>query len=398
MTAAAAQSSAPVSLGLFPVYQAWSAPLDRVVTALPAFAGDRAFFPTEQDAVVALDLASGTTAWTAEAAPRSTPAVGDGLLFVAEPKAIAAFAQESGDLVWRVPFTTELAVPLVWDNGWLMAAGVDHTLVAFRASDGAQIWTSDLGTAIHAAPALAADRVYAALDDNRIVAMDVATGTPVWDRKLGGLPNDMLALDDRLYVGSDDNYFYCLLTGSGEIAWRWRTGGDVIGVPVVDDHRVYFVSRDNVLRALDRRSGSQRWKRALPGRPTRGPVRAGEVLLVSGVAPKISAFALSDGTPAGDITAPGELAAAPYVMTARGLPQAVIVARDVARGTHVLGFRRTIDPRMNTPLPVLPGAITVAVPKAGGPADDEAAPARAPESPPPSVGGPERGVPLEPRR
>jgi outer membrane protein assembly factor BamB len=361
---ATAAPSAPSSpLGLFPVYQAWNQPLDKAVTAPPAFAGHRAFFPVEGGAIAAIDVDSGKPEWTAPADPSSTPASGEGLLFVAEPTAILALDQETGETAWRVPFETELAVPLVWDNGWLIGADVDGTLLAFRAKDGTLIWKKAFGTRVHAPPALAADRVYAALEDNRVVAMEVSTGSAVWERKLGGAPNEMLALDDRVYVGSDDNFLYCLLASDGEIGWRWRTGGDVIGVPVVDDRRVYFVSRDNVLRALDRRSGSQRWKRALPGRPTRGPVRAGAVLLVSGVAPKVSAFAIGDGAPVTEITASGELAAAPFVSDVAGVPQVVIVARDLAKGTRVIGFRRTIDPRMDTPLPTLPGAIQIAVPK-----------------------------------
>jgi outer membrane protein assembly factor BamB len=363
-------AAASPPLSLFPVFQAWSEPLEKVVTTSPVFAGHRAFFPVEGGEIAAFDLDTAKPDWTASAAASAMPAAGGGLLFVAGQAAITAFDQESGETVWRVPFEEELAVPLVWDNGWLVAADTDGTLLAFRATDGALIWKSALGTKVHAPPALAADRVYAPLEDNRVVAMDVSTGDHIWERKLGGPPNDMLALDDRIYVGSDDIFLYCLVTSSGEVGWRWRTGGDVIGVPVVDDRRVYFVSRDNVLRALDRRSGSQRWMRALPGRPTRGPVRAGDVLLVSGVAPKVSAFAIADGAPVTDITAPGELAAAPYVFDVRGVPQVVIVARDLASGTRVIGFRRTIDPRMDTPLPVLPGVITITVPKTDEPADD----------------------------
>ena len=73
--------------------------------------------------------------------------------------------------------------------------------------------------------------------------------------------------------------------GTGQIDWRWRTGGDVLGTAVVDARRVYFVSFDNILRALDRRSGAQRWKRPLPFRPLTGPLMAGATIITSGVTP-----------------------------------------------------------------------------------------------------------------
>ncbi len=90
------------------------------------------------------------------------------------------------------------------------------------------------------------------------------------------------------------------------------------------------------------------------------------LLLVSGLAPKVSAFAMKDGTPAGDIASPGELAASPFVTSVRGVPQVVLVARDIATGTRVLAVRRLIDPPMNNQMPPLPGAVTAA-PAPGGP-------------------------------
>ena len=383
-----AQAARSSELRLFPVVPSWSRPLDKVVTAAPAFAGHLAFFPVEGQQVAAFDVQQGTPAWTAPGSPRSTPAVGDGLLFLAEPDTITALRQDTGEKVWALPFSEELAVPLVFDNKWLIASDVSGNVLALRATDGTLIWRTALGVRVHAAPALAADRVYVPLEDGRVVALDVTSGEKRWEHKLGGPPNEMLALDDRVYVGSDDDFLYCLLTKDGEIAWRWRTGGDVIGVPVIDEHRVYFVSRDNVLRGLDRRSGSQRWKRPLALRPTRGPVAAGDLLLVSGLTPKVMAFAMKDGTPAGEVAAPGELAAAPFITETRGLPQLVIVSRDVAPGTRILAVRRNVEPLMNTPLPVLPGVITIAKPGSPGdpfataPASSAAPATPAPASPP----------------
>jgi outer membrane protein assembly factor BamB len=53
----------------------------------------------------------------------------------------------------------------------------------------------------HASPALAADRVYIPTTDGRIVALRVENGEPVWERRLGGAVNDILALEHRLYAG-----------------------------------------------------------------------------------------------------------------------------------------------------------------------------------------------------
>ena len=357
-----AQSKPPKSstdLRLFPIVAAWNTPLDAALAAPPTLAGGRAFVPLEGGQLAAYDLDTGVVAWSVESRPLSTPATSDDLVFLAELGGIAAVRQADGSTVWRLPMSGSLAAPLVWDNGWLVAADTEGALLAFRASDGSPIWRRDLGARFSARPALAADRVYAALASGQVVALDVATGVQRWSRKLGGAANDMLAFDDRVFVGSDDNYFYSINAADGVVDWRWRTGGDVIGVPLVDGDRVYFVSKDNLVRGLDRRSGAQRWKSALSGRPTRGPIRAGDLLLVSGLSPKVSAFTMKDGSPAGDVTSPGELAAAPYVTVVKGLPHVVLVSRDVAVGTRLLAFRRNVEPTLSAQLPVLPNPIVI---------------------------------------
>ena len=99
----------------------------------------------------------------------------------------------------------------------------------------------------------------------------------------------------------------------GRVDWRWRTGGDTVGMPIADEHRVYFVALDNILRALNQISGNQHWMRPLPFRPSSGPVKAGRTLVVAGQAPTLRGYNVADGTAAGEIQTPPEPAAPPHV-------------------------------------------------------------------------------------
>jgi outer membrane protein assembly factor BamB len=319
------------------------------LTALPAFSADRGFFPMDGDRLIAYDLSNGTEVWTSTHSVALQPAVGAGLIFFVEPAGLTALAEPEGSVEWQQPFAESLAVPLAWDNGWLIAATESGSIHAFRASDGELIWRTEIGAKANARPVLAADRVYIAAENDRVVALQVASGHVLWERQLGGLPNDILALDDRLYVGSDDNYFYCIKTDSGSIDWRWPTGADVVGVPAVDDDRVYFVSKDNLLRALDRQSGNQRWKRTLPLRPLYGPIKDGTTVIVSGIAPTIRAYAMRDGSPAGEIAADGELAAPPYQLPGSEAPTLIVVSRQFGKGVMVKAFSRVSAPAPAAP-------------------------------------------------
>lgn len=339
---------------------AWTLELNNSLTATPAFSGSRAYFSIEDDRLAAYDMAAGTLLWVVPARPRFQPAVGNGLVFLVEQESLTALREEDGQAAWKVPVAEPPAVPLVWDTGWLIAATSAGTILALRAADGTLVWQRSLGSAAHAPPSLDVERVYVPLVDGRLVALRLDSGALAWQRKLAGAPNEVLALDERLYVGSNDNRFYCLRTGDGEVLWRWVTGGDVVGMPIVDERRVYFVSLDNVLRGLDRHSGAQRWKRALPLRPAYGIVRAGDVVLVGGLSSTISAFNLRDGTPAGQIVASGELAAAPHVFPFGTLPGATLVAQDISKGAIVTALVRSIEPGE---LPIGPLPNPVAAPQ-----------------------------------
>jgi outer membrane protein assembly factor BamB len=234
----------------------------------------------------------------------------------------------------------------VWDNGWLILTTTSGEILALRGTDGHVIWRRTLDSPAHGPPALAADRVYVPVDDGRIVALHVETGELIWERRLGGAATALLALDDRIFAGSTDNFFYAIDAAGGEIAWRWRTGADVVGTAVVDDETVYFVSLDNVLRALSRGSGVQRWARQLPLRPTRGPLLVGRTLIVSGIAAMLHAYNATDGTPAAELTIAGPLAGAPYAVPdpPAGLPQLLVVTHDLLQGATSTLFVRRLEP------------------------------------------------------
>jgi outer membrane protein assembly factor BamB len=344
--------ASPKPPALPPFRVAWTVALNGSLTAPPVFSGQRGYFPLDEGRLAAYNLADGKPLWVAMARIASQPAAGDGLVFIAEPDALAAVREADGSVAWQVPFSGPLAAPLVWDNGWLIAAVRSGTILALRASDGEIIWRREIGLPVNARPALAADRIYLPAANHRIIALQVETGVPLWERRLRGAPNDVLALDDRLYVGSDDNFLYCLNTHDGRVDWRWRTGADVVGLPAADEHRVYFVSLDNVLRGLDLKSGNQRWKRALQLRPSAGPLKAGDTLIVSGVAPMLHAYFIKDGSPAGDTATDGELASPPYFVAGPGDPTVVIVTRNMAKGAMLSGIIRASE----APAPPAPDA------------------------------------------
>jgi outer membrane protein assembly factor BamB len=337
-----------ISPSLLPAQPMWTLALNSGMTVAPAYDAARVFFSLDGDRIVAYDIHSGTQRWLVEAAPAFQPATGEGMVFFATGEAITALRADDGSVAWSLPIPKPLSMRPVWDNGWLIGVTDAGTVLALRARDGHLVWQQDVGAAAHAAPVLAADRIYIAAANGRVVTLNVADGSLVWERKIGGVPNDLLAVDGRLYVGSTDNYFYCLLVKDGKIDWRWRTGADVIGVPVADERRVYFVSLDNVLRGMNLVSGAQEWMRPLPMRPTFGPLLAGSTLVVAGQSPTLRTFEAKDGTPAADIDAGDEVTAQPHVLPhpLTSLPMLLVTTRNLAKGSGATLIARTIEPTL----------------------------------------------------
>ena len=177
---------------------------------------------------------------------------------------------------------------------------------------------------------------------------------------------------NRVYAGSADNFFYSFSADRGRLDWRVRTGADVIGSAVSDERCVYFVSLDTLLRALDRRTGVQRWKRALPARPLSGPVVVGPLIVVPGLMSDVRAYRATTGELAGRAPLGIDLAAPPLVVesTIPQLNRFLVLTED---GRLSL-LEEHVEPPL-VPLTKLPG---VTVPLTEPPSSPPRAPGRAP--------------------
>ena len=354
-------------LSPFPDETQWTLELNNALVAPPAYEVSTGYFPIADDRIAAYDLATGTLLWLATARPRSALILGDGLLFIEQTDEIAALKATDGSVAWRSALSEKLAVPLAWNSGRIVAATATAAL-AFRASDGSLLWRHDLDATTHASPALAADRVFIPTEDGRVIALRADTGEMLWEHRLGAAANEILVADEWLFVGSNDNYLYCLSAQDGEKRWRARTGADVVSRPIVDEHRVYFLSLDNILRALNRTNGVLQWKRPLTFRPAWAPIKAFDALIVSDIQGPLRAFFLKDGTPAGEVpTGTEELAAPVFTLEATetlGLTM-VIVTRHLATGAKVRAAIRAFDPPVLESVVPLPDVVPVVVPPEG---------------------------------
>jgi outer membrane protein assembly factor BamB len=304
----------------FPLAAKWSAALPSPPAFPPAFDDQSVFISLQSNQLVALKIGDGSTVWSVECPMTAAPAAGGGLVYAGSDGLVEARGEAAGSAQWRRPVDGKV-ITVHWNTGWLFAQTEPGLLLAIRAADGEILWQTKFGSTLSAPPAAAGDRVYLGLTDGRVIALALQSGQEIWTYKMAEPAAGILPVGDRVFISGRDNQFHSLKAEDAGRDWRWLTGADLLGVPVLDERRVYFIALDNVLRAHDRNNGTMIWKQVLPVRPFTGPLLSGETLIVSGVAAELYGYNTRDGKRAGPFALKGAeneemlLAAPPHLTT-----------------------------------------------------------------------------------
>lgn len=293
----------------------WFVTVSAAPAVSPVVADGYVYLPLKPGIVAAHRIADGAEAWRVKLAAEQELASAPRLLFVPAAEAVHALASDTGRELWLAA-TGTVTAPLLVREGWLIAAS-GSTLFALRASDGAQIWKREGGDVLDR-PTIDGDVLYVSYSDGRVAALDLQSGSTRWETKLGGAGTEPLVAGDRVYVGSSDGNFYALKLKNGEFDWSYPVRAPLLGRAAVDDERVYVTAMDNLLRALDRTSGNQRWRRDLSFRPLAGPVLIGSAVTVPGTSAALGLFNAKDGQPLKQITLDAALAIPPGFGTEPG--------------------------------------------------------------------------------
>jgi outer membrane protein assembly factor BamB len=145
---------------------------------------------------------------------------------------------------------------------------VNHSVYAFRASDGKRLWRFVTGGIILSSPAVVGGTVYIGSADHNVYALRARDGAKRWARRTGGPVYAIPSVVGRsLYVTSQDSKLYALDASTGAVRWTAMYNDYPISSvtldgrsPAVADGRVFTTGFDTSVRAFSASNGHKVWR------------------------------------------------------------------------------------------------------------------------------------------
>lgn len=179
---------------------------------------------------------------------RSTPAVAEGLVFVANEAGLVVAAElATGHERWRTELNSAVSSALAVTGDLILAADRGGRLSALARSDGALRWQTRIGDSVFV------DR-QGRPGRSRYDPWDYFVGSPLVD-------------GERVYVGAPDGSLVALRAEDGRLLWRAKTGGPIRATPVLVGDVVAIGSFDGRLHGFGAGDGKRRWSFTAKGNP-----------------------------------------------------------------------------------------------------------------------------------
>ncbi len=252
----------------------------------------------------------------------SQPLVNGNMVYTLDANGLMrAFNIQDGETIWGteleskqkyVDDTAIKGVGMAMEGGTIYATTGFGVVYAVNAEDGNIIWQKDMHTLLRIAPVIAAGKILIQSVDNKFYALDVKNGDKLWEYDIAMENTTMIGGSSPAYSPSLD----VVVTGfsNGELqAFNGTIGtplwSDTLisqrqaysstylhtikAAPIVDGGRVYALGRSNVMAAIDMRTGTRIWEKAIGG--TNTPLLAGNTIYVITDKQELVALNKADG-------------------------------------------------------------------------------------------------------
>ncbi len=220
-------------------------------------------------------------------ASKASPVADERRLYVgADNERFYALDLETGALLWRWitrPAKHGIHATAVVDAERVYVADYAGWLTALDKATGTQVWEVKLGGSIGASPTLVGERLYLGVEtpdpDGYLAVVDRRTGHRILEGpRLGDHTHATPTVDPltrRTYLGSNLGWFHAFDGASGRELWKYRVGGALTILPSVRKpdrvhgqikstaalagDRLVFTAWDRSVHCLDAGTGRRHW-------------------------------------------------------------------------------------------------------------------------------------------
>jgi outer membrane protein assembly factor BamB len=211
------------------------------------------------------------------------PVVAGGTVFAMDADGtISAFDIQNGNTLWTASIRPKRSRSLnvgggiSYDGGHVYAATGLGEIICFDAKSGSIRWRQPLGVPARSGPTIAGGHIFVSLIDSSIVGLDGQTGKTLWSHQASNPLTGVLGLPAPAVAGSivvagfGSGDLLALNTDSGEVLWTDNLGATgtglsqlsaIVGMPVIDQGRVFVGSLGGIVLSLDLPTGRRLWEK-----------------------------------------------------------------------------------------------------------------------------------------
>lgn len=312
-------------------------------------------------ALIAVERETGGRRWALPIATRQPPLLTNGLVLVASEQELQALEPLRGERVWSLSLDRPVRAPMLARGPLVLALLEGGDLVAIDVVGRQVVWRRSIGEPGPVRMTADDRAAYLVTAGSRAIRVMLANGDLAWERRLMGELSEPTVDRGSVFVGSNHmlGSLWALDAETGKDQWVWERGvfgGSVIGAAATRD-AVYVLSRDVMLRALDRSNGNQRWPAAANARLTMPPQLLDGVVVVPGENPALSTFRADTGAPISTWNGPANAILQGPPLLGQPKPRGVSIVT-LFRDGRLIGLRPTAtlfkEPAL-APLQALPG-------------------------------------------
>jgi outer membrane protein assembly factor BamB len=317
--------------------------------------GTRVFVAASSGRLYGIDVSALKVAWTfkAERPFDEPPTLGADLLYACDSGSTLFCLDRDGNLRWRLPLPEKPASAVRESSGRIYLGTEKGRVIALDPADsGSSVWTYEARSPVRTEVVAAGDGVAFGTKDGRVHLLDRA-GRLRWSFRMAAAPAAAPAVEgSRLIAGDVSRFLYALDLATGKLEWKVELGGAILAPPLAAPGRLYFPAANGVLYGMNDRSGEILWWQASPAKKIYGLATADGKIVVAAAAPRVSAYDLRTGRPAGQHDSGREVMANPLWLD----PRLVVVHFDPKTDQGRLVFlkrevRATLTPGKLSPQP-----------------------------------------------